>query len=201
MIVEKEREIQNFKPEESWTLKANLIYDTSSLSCELHKDAGKPVTLSTIADAEAMVKTLTTRMNPDVKTNEKSGRLIHTYSADCRFSLVDIGEKTSARNPSAPFTTSTLQQAGAGRLGWSVKQVMMTAQKLYESGFITYMRTDSVNLSGLAIAAATKYIEHAYGKDYVTVRKYSTKSKNAQEAHEAIRPTYIDRIPAASGLS
>ena len=77
----------------------------------------------------------------------------------------------------------------------------MTAQKLYESGFITYMRTDSVNLSGMAISAAAKYIEHAYGSDYLTVRKYATKNKNAQEAHEAIRPTYIDRIPQASGLS
>lgn len=201
MIVEKEREIQNFKPEESWTLRANLTHNKSTLSCELTKDAGKSVDLRTLADAESMVKTLTSDLNPQIETNEKTGWLVHTYPASCNFSLVDIGEKTSARNPSAPFTTSTLQQAGASRLGWSVKQVMMTAQKLYESGFITYMRTDSVNLSGLAINAAAKYIEAAYGAEYLTVRKYSTKSKNAQEAHEAIRPTYIDRIPAASWLS
>lgn len=201
MIVEKEREIQNFKPEESWTLRSSLIYDKHTLSCELHKDAGKPVDLRSLTDAESMVKTLTNHLSPEVKTNEKSGWLIHHYPANCNFTLTDIGEKTSARNPSAPFTTSTLQQTGANRLGWSVKQVMMSAQKLYESGFITYMRTDSVNLSGLAIAAATKYIGDAYGKDYVEVRKYTTKSKNAQEAHEAIRPTYIDRIPSASGLS
>ncbi len=201
MIVEKEREIQNFKPEESWTLKANLKHEKFTLSCELHKDAGKSVDLRTIADAEAMVKTLTSTLNPEIKANEKSGWAVHTYPADCRFTLTDITEKTSARNPAAPFTTSTLQQAGAGRLGRSVKQVMMSAQKLYEGGYITYMRTDSVNLSGMAISAASKYIEHAYGKDYVTVRKFATKSKNAQEAHEAIRPTYMDRIPAASGLS
>lgn len=201
MIVEKEKEIQNFKPEESRTLRANLKHEKHTLSCELTKDAGKSVELRTVADAEAMVKTLTNHLTPEVKTNEKTGWLIHSYVADCRFSLTDIGEKTSARNPSAPFTTSTLQQAGANRLGWSVKQVMMTAQKLYENGFITYMRTDSVNLSGMAIGAAANYIEKAYGKDYVTVRKYATKSKNAQEAHEAIRPTYIDRIPASTGLS
>ena len=116
MIVEKEREIQDFKPEESWTLRANLTHEKSSLSCELTKDAGKSVDLRTVADAEAMVKTLTNTVNPEIKTNEKTGWLIHTYPADCRFSLTDIGEKTSARNPSAPFTTSTLQQAGASRL-------------------------------------------------------------------------------------
>lgn len=201
MIVEKEREIQNFKPEESWSLRAHLAHKNSSILCELNKDAGKAVELKTLADAEAMVKTITSDLNPKIETNEKTGWLVHTYPAHSNFTLTDIVEKTSARNPAAPFTTSTLQQAGASRLGWSVKQVMMTAQKLYESGFITYMRTDSVNLSGLAIAAASKYIEHAYGAEYLTVRKYATKSKNAQEAHEAIRPTYIDRIPAASGLS
>lgn len=201
LIVEKEKEIQKFVPQESWTLKTNLEYKNSSLACELIKDAGKPVELATLADAESMVKTLTSHLTPEVKTNEKTGSLIHTYPADSHFALTDIGEKTTTRNPAAPFTTSTLQQAGASRLGRSVKQVMMSAQKLYESGFITYMRTDSVNLSGMAINAAAKYIEQAYGKDYLTVRKFSTKSKNAQEAHEAIRPTYIDRTPETSGLS
>lgn len=147
MIVEKEKEIQKFEPEESWTLRTNLAFKNSSLLCELTKDAGKNVELSKLADAEAMVKTLTTNITPQITTNEKTGSLIHTYSADCQFTLTDIAEKTTTRNPAAPFTTSTLQQAGASRLGWSVKQVMMTAQKLYESGFITYMRTDSVNLS------------------------------------------------------
>lgn len=201
MIVEKEREIQNFKPEESWTLKTDLIHDSSSLSCELNKDAGKSVKLHNLADAEAMVKSLTSNLTPQVETNEKTGHLIHSYPADCSFSLTDIGEKTSTRNPSAPFTTSTLQQAGASRLWRSVKQVMMTAQKLYESGFITYMRTDSVNLSAVAITAASKYIEQAYGTEYLTIRKYATKSKNAQEAHEAIRPTYIDRTPQTVNLT
>ena len=147
MIVEKEREIQNFKPEESWSLRAHLAHKNSSILCELNKDAGKAVELKTLADAEAMVKTITSDLNPKIETNEKTGWLVHTYPAHSNFTLTDIVEKTSARNPAAPFTTSTLQQAGASRLGWSVKQVMMTAQKLYESGFITYMRTDSVNLS------------------------------------------------------
>ena len=201
MIVEREREIQAFKPEESRKLTTNLLHKEFSLSCELTKDAGKAVVLSTLADAEAMVKTLTSASSPQVQTNEKTGWLIHTYPAHCNFTLTDIGEKTTTRNPAAPFTTSTLQQTAAGRLGRSVKQVMSVAQKLYESGFITYMRTDSVNLSSMAINTAAKYIEHAYGKDFVTVRKFTTKSKNAQEAHEAIRPTYVDRSPEGSGLS
>lgn len=116
LIVEKEKEIQKFVPQESWTLKTNLEYKNSSLACELIKDAGKSVELPTLADAESMVKTLTSHMNPEIKTNEKTGSLIHTYTADSHFSLTDIGEKTTTRNPAAPFTTSTLQQAGASRL-------------------------------------------------------------------------------------
>lgn len=116
MIVEKEKEIQGFKPEQSRTLKTNLLYQKSSLSCELIKDAGKSVELPTLAAAESMVKTLTSSLTPEIKANEKTGWLIHTYPADCHFTLTDIGEKTTTRNPAAPFTTSTLQQAGASRL-------------------------------------------------------------------------------------
>ena len=116
MIVEKEKEIQKFVPEESWMLRTTLAYKNSSLLCELVKDAGKSVELRTLADAESMIKTLTNHLTPEVKTNEKTGWLIHTYAADCNFTLTDIGEKTTTRNPAAPFTTSTLQQAGASRL-------------------------------------------------------------------------------------
>ena len=105
------------------------------------------------------------------------------------FQIESVEKKPSKRRPSAPFTTSTLQQAASTRLGFSVKQTMMVAQRLYEAGKITYMRTDSLNLSQDAIANATSAITNKYGKNYVENRTFKTKSKNAQEAHEAIRPT------------
>ena len=97
------------------------------------------------------------------------------------------------RTPAPPFTTSTLQQEAARKLGFTVSQTMMVAQRLYESGRITYMRTDSVNLSGLCINAAKEEITKLYGTEYSKVRQYHTSSKGAQEAHEAIRPTYMDQ--------
>ena len=108
---------------------------------------------------------------------------------DASFTVSALTKKPGTRNPSAPFTTSTLQQAANSRLGFSSKATMAAAQKLYQSGKITYMRTDSVNLSSQAIAAAADYITSTYGKEYSQVRKFSTKSAGAQEAHEAIRPT------------
>ncbi|NMC98687.1 MAG: DNA topoisomerase I, partial [Bacteroidales bacterium] len=103
----------------------------------------------------------------------------------------DIQKKPSLQNPAPPFTTSTLQQEASRKLGFSVSQTMTIAQKLYESGHITYMRTDSVHLSNLALGAAKKEIENLFGKEYHKSRQYQTKSKGAQEAHEAIRPTYF----------
>ncbi len=105
------------------------------------------------------------------------------------FSIAGIEKKPGKRNPAPPFTTSTLQQAASTRLGFSVKQTMMVAQRLYEAGKITYMRTDSLNLSDLAVSDAVKNITSKYGKQFVETRKFKTKSKNAQEAHEAVRPT------------
>ena len=109
------------------------------------------------------------------------------------FTVTDITKSPSTRNPAAPFTTSTLQQEANSKLGFSSKATMASAQKLYQEGRITYMRTDSVNLSGQAIASATDYIKRLYGVDYSHVRKFKTKSASAQEAHEAIRPTDISR--------
>lgn len=109
-----------------------------------------------------------------------------------------IKESEQKRSPRAPFTTSTLQQTASTRLGYSPSRTMQIAQKLYEQGFITYMRTDSTNLGGAAIAEITQTIEKKYGKDYVQVRTYKTKSKNAQEAHEAIRPTHASVINAGA---
>ena len=112
---------------------------------------------------------------------------------DASFSVKEITKKPAKKSPSAPFTTSTLQQEASRKLGFSVAQTMAVAQKLYENGKITYMRTDSVNLSGMAVSAAAGVIEKEYGKEFVKTRNYRTKSKGAQEAHEAIRPTYMDQ--------
>ena len=109
-----------------------------------------------------------------------------------KFSISDIEKKEGNRFPAAPFTTSTLQQEAARKLRFSVRQTMSIAQKLYEQGLITYMRTDSTNLSGLAIGAAKQFICNNFGEEYSQVRQYRPKSKGAQEAHEAIRPTYIE---------
>ncbi len=109
------------------------------------------------------------------------------------FSVKNVTTKPSKKSPAAPFTTSTLQQEASRKLGFSVSQTMTLAQRLYESGFITYMRTDSVNLSDLAINAAKAIIEKEFGKEFSEVRQFKTKSKGAQEAHEAIRPAYFEK--------
>jgi DNA topoisomerase I len=117
------------------------------------------------------------------------------------FSVGKIEKKPAKKSPTAPFTTSTLQQEASRKLGYSVARTMMLAQQLYESGNITYMRTDSVNLSNTAITQAKAEIEQNYGKEYLKVRKYTTKTKGAQEAHEAIRPTYLNKHAAGKDAS
>jgi len=112
---------------------------------------------------------------------------------DSAFTVSSVETKPAKKSPAPPFTTSTLQQEAARKLGFSVSRTMLLAQKLYEQGKITYMRTDSVNLSGSAMAMAKEEIEKAYGEDYVKLRRYATKSKGAQEAHEAIRPTFMQQ--------
>lgn len=202
LIIEREREIQAFKPQESWKLVATLQHATGTLNVELSTVAGKDPTLGTYADVYTTLKPYGIAL--DDKEPHKGTPLEpleldypHTHN----FALVDVAKKQGKKNPSAPFITSSLQQEASRRFGWSVKQVMSVAQRLYESGFITYMRTDSTNLSGLAIASAKKYIMATYGERYHQVRQFASKSKNAQEAHEAIRPTYIDRTPDTSGLA
>lgn len=132
--------------------------------------------------------------NRYVKANiysESGARNIMKEMTKSTFKIDEIQERDSIRNPSLPFTTSTLQQEAAGRLGFSVKRTMTAAQKLYEGGYITYMRTDSVNLSKEALSNISEYIEKTYGKSYLKTRVFSAKSKNTQEAHEAIRPTDV----------
>ncbi len=134
------------------------------------------------------VKATLDRRFPDLGSAEK----FLTRSIGAKFTIGSIDKKEGTRTPAAPFTTSTLQQEAARKLRLSVSQTMSIAQRLYEHGFITYMRTDSTNLSSLAINTAKAFICNNFGEEYSKVRQYKTKSKGAQEAHEAIRPTYIE---------
>ncbi len=175
LIVEREREIEAFKSVSSYKVVANFIVkdengNTSLLKADLSKKLEKK------EDAEALLKRLT----------------------GAHFSIENLEVKPAKKSPAAPFTTSTLQQEASRKLGFSVAQTMVVAQKLYESGKITYMRTDSVNLSKDALEAAKKTITENYGSKYSHTRQYKTKSANAQEAHEAIRPSYFDH-PTVEG--
>ena len=167
LVVEREREIINFKGDDSYRVTASLYTDDGNeIKAELtHRFATKH-------KAEAFLETC--------------------KDADLRVS--EIVSKPTKRVPAPPFTTSTLQQEAAHKLGLSVAQTMMIAQRLYENGLITYMRTDSVNLSTLCLGACKQQITESMGKEYVKTRNYHTSSKGAQEAHEAIRPTYMDRV-------
>ena len=165
LIVEREREIQDFVSEAAYRVTANFILPDSK----------------TILKAE---------LNRRLKTKEEAQAFLKACQ-QATFTIDDISKKPVRKSPAPPFTTSTLQQEAARKLGYSVSQTMMIAQRLYESGFITYMRTDSFNLSDLALGTAKEAILESYGEKYYKFRQYHTKSKGAQEAHEAIRPTYI----------
>jgi DNA topoisomerase-1 len=139
------------------------------------------------------------QFSSELNTRFDDEQTANKFLNDCiqaKYSVIKTTEKPSERNPAAPFTTSTLQQEAARKLGFSVKQTMTLAQRLYENGHITYMRTDSTNLSGQAIAAAKDYIEQNFGANYHKIRQYKTKNASAQEAHEAIRPTNFKDIAA-----
>ena len=165
LIVEREREINAFCLEPSFRVTAVFVDKSGS---EVKAELGKR--FKTKKEALAFLKAC-----------EKAS-----------FKIEDISTRPVKRSPAPPFTTSTLQQEASRKLGYTVVQTMMLAQKLYENGFITYMRTDSVNLSELALASCAETIKNTMGEKYVNPRRYSTKSKGAQEAHEAIRPTYIE---------
>ncbi len=168
LLVEREREVMHFNPESKFK-----VYGTFNFSDE----QGKKVEIN----AE-----VTSHFSDSDETRKFLSRC-----KDADFEVVDIITKPSRKSPAPPFTTSTLQQEASRKLGFSVSQTMTVAQKLYEAGFITYMRTDSVNLSSLALASACKTITQEFGEKYAQTRKYKTKAKGAQEAHEAIRPTYF----------
>ncbi|MCB0819078.1 MAG: type I DNA topoisomerase [Bacteroidetes bacterium] len=174
LLVEREREIMGFNTVSSFRIVALLNFT--------HQ--GKNFTLKAIL--------------PGKLPTEKEALEFVQACSNASFSIADIEKKPSRRTPSAPFTTSTLQQEASRKLGFSVSQTMVVAQKLYEAGRITYMRTDSVNLSETALSSAREQINNAYGNKYHKQRQFTTKSKGAQEAHEAIRPTYMDQLPGKS---
>ena len=167
LVVEREREINSFTSEPAFRVTAVF---------ELTGGEEKRV--------------LNTELSKRFKTKEEAEAFLESCK-DATFVVDDINTKPLKKSPAAPFTTSTLQQEAARKLGFTVSQTMMVAQRLYESGYITYMRTDSVNLSSLCIGSCKGVITDTYGAEYLKSRNYSTSSKGAQEAHEAIRPTYM----------
>lgn len=172
LIVEREREINEFVSEAAFRVIANFVLPDG-----------------------------TTVLKAELNRRLKDKKEVEAFLESCKnasFTIDDITTKPVKKSPAPPFTTSTLQQEAARKLGYSVSQTMMIAQRLYESGLITYMRTDSVNLSDLALGTAKEAIFETYGEKYYKFRQYHTKSKGAQEAHEAIRPTYISNVEAGS---
>ncbi|WP_297097081.1 type I DNA topoisomerase [uncultured Draconibacterium sp.] len=169
LIVEREREIRDFNTETWFRVNGYfLVPDENGNTTELKAELSKRF-----------------------KTRDEANAFLEKCKT-AEFKVSDVVKKPGKRSPAQPFTTSTLQQEASRKLGFSVSQTMAVAQRLYESGKITYMRTDSVNLSGLAINTSKQKITELHGENYVKIRKFKTKSKGAQEAHEAIRPTYME---------
>ena len=171
LIVEREREIQNFRAESYYRLNAVFA----------------------VTGEDGTKNEIKAELNKRFKTHDEAIAFLELCKTS-KFTVSSITKKPLKRTPAPPFTTSTLQQEAARKLGFTVSQTMMVAQRLYEAGRITYMRTDSVNLSALAINTSKAEIERLYGVEYSKVRKYQTHSKGAQEAHEAIRPTYMENV-------
>ncbi len=169
---------------------------------ELAKVDGKAAKLKTQKDLEKYLAGLGIDVSTITFIENKKGGLAGEIKAPLHFVLKNADKKEYTRLPGAPFTTSTLQQEASRKLGYGLSQTMSVAQSLYQNGHITYMRTDSVNLSDLALGAAKSYIDTTFGEAYSVAggRKYKSKQANAQEAHEAIRPTYIDKTPDTVGL-
>ena len=170
LLVEREREIQAFEGNFQFRVTAEFTHDGATVKAEL------PQRFDTEAEAQSFLASL----------------------SHATFTVSDVTTSPASRNPGAPFTTSTLQQEANSKLGFGSRATMASAQKLYQEGKITYMRTDSTVLSGQAIAAAADYITSAFGKEYSQVRQFKTKSSSAQEAHEAIRPTDMSLEKASS---
>jgi len=194
-IVEREREIEKFHEEEFWNIKARLKKEdtTEEFEASLTEKNGEKIEKITETKVFAGIYR-------NKKTSVASVKESESIKADLEkssYSVKSVERKEAQGFPSPPFTTSTLQQAAIGRLGFSAKQTMATAQKLYEEGHITYMRTDSFNLSQESLVSAQKTIQKEFGMEYAlpSPRFFKNKSKSAQEAHEAIRPTHPEKLP------
>src|SRR3989344_1048891 len=175
-VVDREREIEVFKPQEYWVVQAELESQSEGSKGKVFE-----ATLIKIGAEKA-----------EVKNKEQADKIVADLE-DANYKVLEIKTKDNHKFPNPPFTTSTLQQAGANKLSFTPKRTMRIAQDLYEQGLITYMRTDSVNLAPQAVDAARKFIETEFGKNYLASvpRGYKVKSKLAQEAHESIRPTNV----------
>src|SRR3989344_5886193 len=187
LIVDRENEIRNFKPEEYWTIVAELL--------KLSASGGQSEKLKLIEANLFKIGTKTLEKF-GIKTKEQAEKILSELK-QCHYSVLKIEKKEVKKTPLPPFTTSTLQQEAVKRLGYSSKKTMFLAQRLYESGHITYMRTDSVNLSKESLIAAKTWLHKEFGEKYAAEapRIFQTKSKMAQEAHEAIRPTIPENVP------
>jgi len=192
LVVDREKEIEAFIPTESWKVKVQF---DKKLVAELTKVKGKAPGFKTQKEIEAFLKIFWE--GTEVKLGEKEKTLVATLKQKYPFILEEVDTNETFRMPGAPFTTSTLQQEASRKMGFGVKQTMGIAQALYQNGHISYMRTDSVNLSAEAMNACKSYIDSNYGTEYSLVngRKFDTKTANAQEAHEAIRPTNMENTP------
>ncbi len=184
LVVDREKEIESFTPVEYWSLDAKCNAQNNTFKAGLSKFNGKKIEKMTIENKNQIDEILSVIGNPEINAN-----------------VINIDKKKTLRKPAAPFTTSTLQQEAARKLYFASKRTMSAAQKLYEQGLITYMRTDATNLNADAVNEIRGFIEREYGGNFVPNKPniYATKSKNAQEAHEAIRPTHFDK--PATGLS
>jgi DNA topoisomerase-1 len=196
LIVEREREIGKFNKEEYWSIEAAFAKNDAALLRHPETRRSKE-----LFPARLYSKNGKTVGKMEI-TTEVEAKTIVTALAERAFVVSDITVKDVTRNPAAPFTTSTLQQEASRKLGFSAKQTMVIAQKLYEHGHITYMRTDSLNLAASAMIQAKATIIAQFGKEYAldSPRHYTNKSKGAQEAHEAIRPTNLAKNPEDLGL-
>jgi len=208
LIVEREREIKNFKPEEYWSIDALLKKTDGNAVVPSDSEGTRPSTaVHGIASSPAaprndtFLATLIKKGNEaigklDIKTKENADKILKDLE-DAKYQIADIEKKETKRNPLPAFTTSTLQQEAWQKLHFSAKMTMSLAQNLYENGYITYHRTDSLNISEQALLAAKNFIIKNHGQNYWAgyLRKFKTKSKGAQEAHEAIRPTDPSNSP------
>ncbi len=182
IVMEREREIRAFNPVQYFVIKAEVETTKSKSGGSDASKGGEKLTLTCVEEP---------------KTVDEAARIV-SIAKNNEWQVLDVEESEAKRSPKAPFITSTIQQAASSRLGFSPSRTMGLAQKLYEAGHISYMRTDSTNLSKTAVAEALAVIESSFGKQYISPRTFASKSKNAQEAHEAIRPSHMSVADAGS---